>query len=69
MKQKTRKQRKAEFILLLAEYLGDDIPRRSVDLRAGKRAAQDWAQLWQGAGLTGYPTTEEIAAELEDLLK
>lgn len=69
MKAKTRKQRKAEFIAILAEYLGTNLPFRIIELRAGLRSGQEWQQLWQAAGLTGYPTVEEIAAELEELLK
>ncbi len=63
-----RLERKARLIRLLAEYLSGEPARRSIELEMGKPDAQQWAQMYNAAGVIGYATVEETERLLTELI-
>jgi len=63
------RNRKAEFILVLADYLVGDQAHKSILLEMGKPEAVAWAKLRGTTPLFGYPTMEEAVNTLTEFLR
>lgn len=60
--------RKDLFIDALADYLTRDLGDRSIRLQMNDPNAQEWAKLYQAAGLHGYATKKEAVKALREML-
>lgn len=56
------------FVHVVAEFLTEDIARKSIEAQVGTPLGRAWSRIWHASTLRGYPTLEEAEKTLEEFL-